>query len=139
MSLTPARRHYVLIFILSLSLLMLEIATARILSVVLLSHYAFVAVCADDPDLIVACVVGDGEGGGRGGRLDQAGGDLPRLGGGAAGGLADIGGGPHGTVGGVLGRTATRRPRRTIRSCSLTLCTISSFSRAGSAPKSRLG
>jgi spermidine synthase len=44
MSLTPARRHYVLIFVLSLALLMLEIATARILSVVLLSHYAFVAI-----------------------------------------------------------------------------------------------
>ena len=41
---TPARRHYVLIFVLSLALLMLEIATARILSVVLLSHYAFVAI-----------------------------------------------------------------------------------------------
>jgi hypothetical protein len=44
MSLIPARRHYVLIFVLSLSLLMLEIATARILSVALLSHYAFVAI-----------------------------------------------------------------------------------------------
>jgi hypothetical protein len=44
MSLTPAPRHYVLIFVLSLSLLMLQIATARILSVALLSHYAFVAI-----------------------------------------------------------------------------------------------
>lgn len=44
MSLTPAKRHYALIFVLSLSLLMLEIATARILSVALLSHYAFVAI-----------------------------------------------------------------------------------------------
>ena len=41
---TPARRHYVLIFVLSLALLMLEIATARVLSVALLSHYAFVAI-----------------------------------------------------------------------------------------------
>jgi hypothetical protein len=40
----PARRHYVTVFLLSLSLLMLEIVVARMLSVALLSHYAFVAV-----------------------------------------------------------------------------------------------
>ncbi|HSP95638.1 MAG TPA: hypothetical protein VL049_00140, partial [Candidatus Dormibacteraeota bacterium] len=40
----PAPRHYLAIFILSLALLALEISTARVLSVVLLSHYAFVAV-----------------------------------------------------------------------------------------------
>ncbi len=40
----PARRHYAAIFLVSLSLLVLEIAVARILSVALYSHYAFVAV-----------------------------------------------------------------------------------------------
>ncbi|HSP97267.1 MAG TPA: hypothetical protein VL049_08495, partial [Candidatus Dormibacteraeota bacterium] len=40
----PARRHYAAIFVLSLALLMLEIAFARVLSVALLSHYAFVAI-----------------------------------------------------------------------------------------------
>ena len=40
----PAPRHYVAIFILSLALLALEISTARVLSVALFSHYAFVAV-----------------------------------------------------------------------------------------------
>lgn len=40
----PARRHYAAIFLVSLSLLILEIAVARILSVALYSHYAFVAV-----------------------------------------------------------------------------------------------
>ena len=40
----PFRRHYAAIFILSLALLMLEIAFARVLSVALLSHYAFVAI-----------------------------------------------------------------------------------------------
>jgi hypothetical protein len=44
MSLEPSRRHYVAVFLLSLSLLMLEIAVARVLSVALHSHYAFVAV-----------------------------------------------------------------------------------------------
>lgn len=40
----PARRHYVAIFVLSLTVLALEITVARVLSVALLSHYAFVAV-----------------------------------------------------------------------------------------------
>jgi len=40
----PARRHYAAIFLVSLALLVLEIAVARILSVALYSHYAFVAV-----------------------------------------------------------------------------------------------
>jgi spermidine synthase len=40
----PSSRHYGAVFVLSLCLLMLEIAVARILSVALLSHYAFVAV-----------------------------------------------------------------------------------------------
>jgi SAM-dependent methyltransferase len=40
----PAPRHYAAIFILCLALLALEIATARVLSVALFSHYAFVAV-----------------------------------------------------------------------------------------------
>ena len=44
MSLTPVRRHYGLIFIVSLLLLMLETSTARVLSVSLHSHYAFVAI-----------------------------------------------------------------------------------------------
>jgi spermidine synthase len=44
MPVQPARRHYGAVFVLSLCLLMLEIAVARILSVALLSHYAFVAV-----------------------------------------------------------------------------------------------
>jgi spermidine synthase len=44
MSIEPGRRHYLAIFLLSMSLLMLEIATARVLSVALFSHYAFVAV-----------------------------------------------------------------------------------------------
>jgi len=40
----PQRRHYLAVFLLSLSLLMLEITVARILTVALLSHYAFVAI-----------------------------------------------------------------------------------------------
>jgi len=40
----PTRRHYLAIFVLSLAILMLEITVARILSVVLFSHYAFVAI-----------------------------------------------------------------------------------------------
>ena len=44
MNLLPERRHYLAIFFVSLSLLMLEITVARILTVALLSHYAFVAI-----------------------------------------------------------------------------------------------
>lgn len=44
MNLEPGRRHYVAVFLLSLCLLMLEIAVARVLSVALFSHFAFVAV-----------------------------------------------------------------------------------------------
>lgn len=44
MALLPARRHYLAIFLLSLSILVLEIAVSRMLSVALLSHYAFVAI-----------------------------------------------------------------------------------------------
>jgi hypothetical protein len=44
MSLLPQRRHYVAVFLVSLALLMLEISMARILTVALVSHYAFVAV-----------------------------------------------------------------------------------------------
>ncbi len=44
MNLEPARRHYLAVFLLSLCLLMLEIAVARVLSVALFSHFAFVAV-----------------------------------------------------------------------------------------------
>ncbi|MBX3025595.1 hypothetical protein KF840_11880 [bacterium] len=40
----PAARHYAAIFVLSLTVLALEITVARVLSVALLSHYAFVAV-----------------------------------------------------------------------------------------------
>ncbi len=40
----PARRHYVTIFLVSLSLLALEIAVARVLAVALWSHFAFVAI-----------------------------------------------------------------------------------------------
>jgi spermidine synthase len=40
----PARRHYLAVFLLSLAVMMLEITVARILSVVLFSHYAFVAI-----------------------------------------------------------------------------------------------
>ena len=43
-SLEPRGRHYLAVFLLSLTVLMLEIAYARILSVALFSHYAFVAV-----------------------------------------------------------------------------------------------
>jgi hypothetical protein len=43
-SLEPRGRHYLAVFLLSLAVLMLEIAYARILSVALFSHYAFVAV-----------------------------------------------------------------------------------------------
>jgi len=43
-SLIPTRRHYAAIFVISLALLMLEITIARILSVALFSHYAFVAI-----------------------------------------------------------------------------------------------
>lgn len=44
MNLEPGRRHYVAVFLLSLCLLVLEIAVARVLSVALFSHFAFVAV-----------------------------------------------------------------------------------------------
>src|SRR5436853_7208344 len=44
MTLLPERRHYLAIFFVSLSLLMLEITVARILTVALFSHYAFVAI-----------------------------------------------------------------------------------------------
>lgn len=40
----PQRRHYLAVFLLSMTVLQLEIAIARILSVALFSHYAFVAV-----------------------------------------------------------------------------------------------
>jgi hypothetical protein len=40
----PTRLHYLIIFSISLALLMQEIAVARVLSVALLSHYAFVAI-----------------------------------------------------------------------------------------------
>ncbi|MFP6656194.1 MAG: hypothetical protein VCB25_11250, partial [Myxococcota bacterium] len=40
----PARRHYAAIFLISAALLVLEISVARILSVALYSHYAFVAI-----------------------------------------------------------------------------------------------
>jgi len=40
----PQRRHYLAVFFVSLSLLMLEITVARILTVALFSHYAFVAI-----------------------------------------------------------------------------------------------
>jgi SAM-dependent methyltransferase len=40
----PHRRHYLAVFVISLAILMLEIAVARVLSVALLSHYAFVAI-----------------------------------------------------------------------------------------------
>ena len=40
----PGRRHYTAVFVISLSLLVLEISFARLLSVVLASHYAFVAI-----------------------------------------------------------------------------------------------
>lgn len=41
---SPSRRHYAAIFLVSLALLVLEISVARILSVALYSHYAFVAI-----------------------------------------------------------------------------------------------
>ncbi len=44
MSSLPQRRHYLAVFLVSLSLLMLEITVARILTVALFSHYAFVAI-----------------------------------------------------------------------------------------------
>ncbi|MFN2375190.1 MAG: hypothetical protein ABR538_01550 [Candidatus Binatia bacterium] len=44
MSHLPQRRHYMAVFFVSLSLLMLEITVARILTVALFSHYAFVAI-----------------------------------------------------------------------------------------------
>ncbi len=44
MTLLPERRHYLAIFFISLSLLMLEITVARMLTVALFSHYAFVAI-----------------------------------------------------------------------------------------------
>ncbi len=44
MSLLPQRRHYMAVFLASLALLMLEITVARVLTVALHSHYAFVAV-----------------------------------------------------------------------------------------------
>jgi len=40
----PQRRHYLAVFFVSLSLLMLEITVARVLTVALVSHYAFVAI-----------------------------------------------------------------------------------------------
>jgi SAM-dependent methyltransferase len=40
----PQRRHYVTVFVISMALLMLEIAIARILSVALVSHFAFAAI-----------------------------------------------------------------------------------------------
>jgi spermidine synthase len=40
----PERRHYLAVFFVSLALLMLEITVARILTVALYSHYAFVAI-----------------------------------------------------------------------------------------------
>src|SRR5690242_19770890 len=40
----PQRRHYLAVFFVSLCLLMLEITVARILTVALYSHYAFVAI-----------------------------------------------------------------------------------------------
>ncbi|HEY2773493.1 MAG TPA: class I SAM-dependent methyltransferase [Candidatus Binatia bacterium] len=40
----PQRRHYLAVFFASLSLLMLEITVARMLTVALFSHYAFVAI-----------------------------------------------------------------------------------------------
>lgn len=40
----PQRRHYMAVFFVSLCLLMLEITVARILTVALFSHYAFVAI-----------------------------------------------------------------------------------------------
>lgn len=43
-SAAPQRRHYIAVFLLSMALLQLEIAAARIMSVALFSHYAFVAV-----------------------------------------------------------------------------------------------
>ena len=44
MNSNPDRKHYAAIFLISLSLLMLEISFARLLSVVMVSHYAFVAI-----------------------------------------------------------------------------------------------
>jgi len=44
MSSLPRRRHYAAVFLVSLALLMLEITVARILTVALFSHYAFVAI-----------------------------------------------------------------------------------------------
>lgn len=44
MSIVPERRHYVAVFLVSLALLVLEISMARILTVALVSHYAFVAI-----------------------------------------------------------------------------------------------
>lgn len=44
MTVLPERRHYLAIFFISLSLLMLEITVARMLTVALFSHYAFVAI-----------------------------------------------------------------------------------------------
>jgi spermidine synthase len=44
MSPAPAPRHYAAVFVISLALLMQEIAVARTLSVALFSHYAFVAI-----------------------------------------------------------------------------------------------
>ena len=44
MTLEPRGRHYLAVFVLSLAVLMLEILFARVLSVALFSHFAFVAV-----------------------------------------------------------------------------------------------
>lgn len=44
MSFEPQTRHYVTVFVISMALLMLEIAIARILSVALVSHFAFAAI-----------------------------------------------------------------------------------------------
>jgi spermidine synthase len=44
MSFEPRPRHYMTVFVVSMALLMLEIAIARVLSVALLSHFAFAAI-----------------------------------------------------------------------------------------------
>ena len=44
MSYEPRPRHFVTVFVISMALLMLEITIARILSVALVSHFAFAAI-----------------------------------------------------------------------------------------------
>jgi spermidine synthase len=44
MDATPSRKHYAAIFLISFCLLVLEISFARLLSVIMVSHYAFVAI-----------------------------------------------------------------------------------------------